>query len=215
MPLTLAQQSEIVSELAAEALTPIWLLSSAQDVLEALLDTLPGVIDTWGGAAATLAADWYDDQRESSEIKGRFTPVIPDMGDTGAEELAHWGVGPMFAIKPDIVTTQSNIEGGLQRRIANHSRQTVMNAAVADKRALGWQRITSGDSCAFCAMLASRGAIYTSKTADFAAHDRCNCSVSVAFKNRKLPVSPYTPSSRRISDVDRARVRDWLKANPQ
>jgi hypothetical protein len=211
--LTLAQRVQVVSELAVEDLASVWSLSSPEAVLEALLDTLPLVIDTWGPAAATLAADWYDEERDKAGVRGRFTATIPDMGDTGAEELARWGVTPLFSKTPNWEAAQVLTEGGLQRRIANHSRKTVTVSSVADPQARGWQRITSGGSCGFCEMLASRGAIYTTKTADFAAHDHCNCSATPAWKGHKLPVRPYVPTSRTVTDADRARTREWIKAN--
>ena len=41
---------------------------------------------------------------------------------------------------------------------------------------LGYRRVTSGNACAFCSMLASRGAVYSQRGASFEAHDGCSCS---------------------------------------
>lgn len=60
-------------------------------------------------------------------------------------------------------------------------RETVMAATRADTRARGWVRVTGGDPCAFCVMLADRGAVYSETTADFPAHANCACQPEPAF----------------------------------
>jgi hypothetical protein len=62
-------------------------------------------------------------------------------------------------------------------------------------------------------MLIARGAVYTEVTADFASHDHCNCSAVPAFGGQPLAVKPYTPSSKNITDADRARVREYLRTH--
>lgn len=49
---------------------------------------------------------------------------------------------------------------------------------------LGWARVLVGEvNCAFCAMLASRGAVYKSeKTAGFEAHGKCDCVCTLVVK---------------------------------
>jgi hypothetical protein len=64
-------------------------------------------------------------------------------------------------------------------------------------------------------MLADRGAVYSEATADFAAHDHCGCSAEPVYGDKSRTVRDYVPSSRSISDADRARVRDWMKAHPR
>jgi hypothetical protein len=192
----LARQVEVVAAAANRELDEVWELDDPVDVTEALLDLLPGVIETYGLAAATLAADYYDDSRARRNIRGRFTAIIPDMGDMGAEELARWGVGPLFQANPDWATAQTLIDGGLQRRVANYSRDTITESAVEDPQARGWQRVTSGGSCDFCTMLAGRGAIYTESSSDFESHDHCNCSAEPAWVGHELPVHPSIPTER-------------------
>ncbi|NKU21733.1 hypothetical protein GS907_24545 [Rhodococcus hoagii] len=62
----------------------------------------------------------------------------------------------------------------------------------ADGKRIGWARVLTGDeNCAFCAMLASRGPVYTSKrTATFAGtsvdayHDFCDCEAVLVVEGR-------------------------------
>ena len=150
-----------------------------------------------GSAAATLAADAYDEMRDEAEIAGRYraTPTtLPDVGRTNS--LANWAVQPFFDPTPDRSKSIERASGGLQRTIANGSRYTIAHSSVDDPRAHGWQRIGRG-GCGFCAMLIGRGAVYSAKSADFASHDHCNCSAVPAFDGQARPVQPYTPSPRK------------------
>lgn len=54
-------------------------------------------------------------------------------------------------------------------------RDTLMKTIDNDPRAGRWSRVTSGNACDFCELLAERGAVYASDTVDFEAHDHCSC----------------------------------------
>lgn len=173
----------------------------------ALHDILPPLVDTYGLAAASVAADWYDEYRDGMEVSGRFRALAADIRDSGVHELIGWA-------EAEAATTDSLwplIEGGLQRRITNFSRKSIMDSTSADPRADGWQRVGSGE-CQFCEMLIGRGAVYTESTADFAAHDDCKCNAVPAFGGKPRPVKPYTPSERG-SEADQARAKAWIAKN--
>lgn len=193
--------------LANGDLAALWRrLERAADAEEALRDILPALIDTYGAAAATVAADWYDDLRAKTGVAGSFRAIPADVRDNGAQALVGWALSEAT----DVTAFQSLVEGGLQRRIANYSRLTVTGSSVQDPRADGWQRVGSGSSCPFCSLLISRGAVYSDATADFAAHDHDDCQAAPAFVGEPRPVRPYVPSTRNITDADRARVRAYL-----
>ncbi|HET7666550.1 MAG TPA: hypothetical protein VFK56_10870 [Mycobacterium sp.] len=183
-------------------------VKDAAEAQVALHDILPALIATYGAAAATLAADWYDELRDKVGVGGRFRAIPADIPDAGAHALVGWAATEA----KDYSSFQTLIVGGMQRRIANFSRGTITGSAIADPKATGWQRTGSGE-CAFCSMLIARGAVYTEATADFASHDHCHCSAVPEFAGQPRPVQPYTPSIRNISDADRARVRDYLRTH--
>ncbi|HLR96594.1 MAG TPA: hypothetical protein VK053_18870, partial [Jiangellaceae bacterium] len=197
---------------AAADLDTLWAgLVSADQAREALMDVLPALVETYGRAAATVAADWYDDTRIEQGVRGRFTAAPAALREPGADELARWGIDPLFGRNPDWGAARTLVAGGLQRRIANASRETIMNSSNADPQAEGWQRTGSGD-CDFCNLLIGRGAVYSEATADFAAHDNCRCAAQPSWKGRPRPVRPYTPSVRQNrADYDRA--REWIATN--
>lgn len=177
---------------------------------EALHDLLPAIVREYGALGAALAAEWYDDQRAKVDARGRFTalPIEPD--DRGSHALIGWALGTAT----DDQTLHSLILGGVQRRVADHVRYTVAGSSVADPAARGWQRVGNGGcKSGFCDMLISRGAVYTEATADFASHDNCQCSAVPAWGGESLPVKPYTPTLRNVSDADRARVREYVRTH--
>lgn len=202
-----------LNALAAADLRSLWSqVSDAVEAREALQDIMPALIRTYGSAAATVAADWYDDLRSELNVAGRFfaIPAEPDLDAT--DITARWAVGPLFQEDSDWRRAQVLAEGALQRRIANASRGTVMTSSIEDPKARGWQRAGSGE-CAFCRMLIDRGTVYTSSTVDFGSHTHCNCHAVAAFDGRTKPVKPYSKSLKNIEDKDRARVRRYLREN--
>lgn len=163
---------------AESDLSTLWRgADTAAALEEALRDLLPGLIDLYGSAAATVAADWYDDLRDQKSVRGRFTAIPAEVAETGSQALVGWAL----AEASDLPTFQTLILGGTQRRIANFSRLTVTNSSVEDPSARGWTRIGDGNSCQFCSMLLGRGAVYSEASADFQAHDHCGCSAAPAF----------------------------------
>jgi hypothetical protein len=146
----------------------------------ALRDLLPGLIDQYGAATATVAADWYDDLRDERGVRGRFRAIPASVAETGTQALVGWALTEV-ADPTNVAAFRSLIEGGTQRRIANFSRLTVTGSSVADPQARGWQRTGAGD-CDFCAMLIGRGAVYTEASVEFPSHDHCQCGSEPAWR---------------------------------
>lgn len=71
--------------------------------------------------------------------------------------------------------------GSAARLASEGGRETVTRTMRDDPRAHGWQRVTGGDACYFCAMLAGRGGVYSADSADFEAHDFCQCEAEPVF----------------------------------
>lgn len=72
--------------------------------------------------------------------------------------------------------------GAVVRHTLDAGRETVIATTQRDEEAYGFARVTDGQPCAFCAMLASRGAVYKSEaTGNFECHDGCGCGVEPAY----------------------------------
>lgn len=200
-----------LARLASIDLDVLWRqVSDAVVARELLADVLPELVAVYGSAAGTLAADWYDDLRTEQGVDGRFRALVADLPPRGqTDALAGWAAQGLFSTEPDLPGSLAAAQGGLQRLVANVGRGTIIDSAIADPQARGWQRSASG-GCGFCQMLASRGAVYSESTVDFGGHDHCRCAAVPAFNGRSRMVKPYTPTSRSVTAADRARTRDWM-----
>lgn len=84
------------------------------------------------------------------------------------------------------------------RHVLDGGRDTILPTVAADRQALGWARVASANSCAFCAMLASRGPDYSSEgTASFEAHDGCQCGAEPVYS----PDAAWPANSQRYRDL--------------
>lgn len=193
-----------ISLRAAAVLSALRGIDQPDEVEEALREVLPDLIETFGLAAGALAADWYDETRAELGVRGRFRADPVPIGDRGAAALATWASHRNIADSDWLVLAQ----GGLQRRVANVGRETVMQASVADPQAAGWQRIARAGGCDFCQTLAGRGGVYSDRSARFASHDHCGCTAVPAWNGQPRAVMPYTPTKR--NDADAERAEHWV-----
>lgn len=187
-----AEQRQALAQLTALAqsdLAAFWVAADALPVEElrvALAEILPGIGLTYGDAAAALGAEWFETAREASGAPGSFAPVLAEQPDQGRwASLANWATQTM--VKPDAPQgarqiVLKRVDGGLQRSIAAQHRETIMRSSIADPAAKGWRRVGVGDSCEFCSMLLSRGAVYTEASVRFRSHDHCNCAAAPAWR---------------------------------
>lgn len=206
-------------ELYRRAIKAIW-IAAQQDIralpttAEAYYAALPLIVETYGYAAAVAAADFYDAMRQGAGIEDTFEAILPALEELGTDELVGWAAAT--ATTPE--TFPALIEAGVQRRVANFARETITETTYADPRAQGWMRIGT-PNCAFCAMLISRGAVYSKRGATFASHDNCDCQAVPAFDKTQVRKvnSEFVASARRKSaasaDADRARAREWIAEN--
>lgn len=218
MPPALATDLRSVTALAERDLDPLWELED-EELLAAMYDVLPAVIEQWALASAAVAAEWYDAERERLEVPGRFQAIVDPLESLGTEALIGWAVQPLTGDTPNAEQAKYRLVGGVQKRLANSANFTITGSSVADPQSRGWMRRTRPAACSFCLMIASRGAVYTEQTARFASHERCYCSAAPVWNNRALPVEPYKPSeiTAQLSDKQRKELnrsaREWIAAN--
>ena len=170
-----------VTEMAQRDLAALW--RSDPDPVKAralLMRALPRLVGLYGSAAATLAADYYDESRDVAGVGGRFRAEPAVTANVGKlETLARVAVGPLFGANPDVLSALTLALGGLQRHIANADRETVTTASVQDPRAKGWVRVGKG-GCDWCKQYLD-GEVHYVKGYDFQAHDHCNCTAVPEF----------------------------------
>jgi hypothetical protein len=178
----LRRQQAGISSLVLRDLNGFWStldLSKPEKARDMLLVYGPAMVETYGEASASVAADWYDAERARAKIRGRFrasaaAPVDAEI----VTARTRFGVGHLFSDNPD--QTLAFLSGALEKYALQPARDTVAASSVRDPAARGWQRITNG-GCDFCDMLAGRGAVYSEATVSFEAHGHCRCAAAPAW----------------------------------
>lgn len=175
-----------LTALAVRDLMDIWPELSLEDLarLEAqLIDLLPLIGDEYANAVAVTGADWYEDLR-AEYVGGAYSARLGKMPEEGQyRALAGFALQPLYESPDSAQKALSRAAGGLTRLIRQSGRETIIENVLEDPRATRWARAASAGACAFCAMLATRGAAYTSEeSASFSAHDWCNCEAVPVFE---------------------------------
>lgn len=148
------------------------------------------LIETRYADSSAIAGAYYRTFR-AVEIGTGIAPVLagplPDRqlavtllvsGPVAIKKLTAAGMSPAQAADQAFV-----MHSGAATRLAlTGGRETILNSVRADRRGAGWARITSGNGCDFCQMLAGRDAVYRSEdTASFEAHNHCACTAEPTF----------------------------------
>jgi hypothetical protein len=153
--------------------------NSGDEARDGLMDVLPRLVTLYGAAAATLAADYFDDVRDEAGAAGRFRAIPAEPVTGGLDTLARWAVGPMFQATPDPESALSLAAGGAQRSITDAARLTVVQSSVEDPRARGWVRVGNGE-CDWCQQYLD-GTVHHADGYDFQAHNNCGCTAEPAY----------------------------------
>jgi hypothetical protein len=149
--------------------------------------------------SAILSAREYEELRRlAAPNASRFSPMLSTRVDSNKLRTSLLVTGPV-TIKTALtrgVAAERAYELGLTRtlgaatrHILDGGRDTTWGAIQRDRTAVGWQRVSDGSPCAFCAMLVSRGAVYKSgATAGDESqggtkfHDGCACRAVPLFR---------------------------------
>jgi len=134
---------------------------------EALIEYLPGIIGPYESAADVLASGWFQEVAESAGL----SPVVtqsPALAPERVDALARWAVRPLTGQSDS--TVLSLLAGAAQRIVADAGRDVIRGSVTATNAAYGrrvtlFARVPQPGCCAFCAMLASRGFVYSSESA--------------------------------------------------
>jgi hypothetical protein len=178
---------------------------------------LAPMIDQYGLATGSLAAEWYDLNRELARVGGSWSGAV--VQDPNID------TGPMIGgTVKDFGTIESMLAGlqaGMDLRVRQAANGTVMDSTLRDPRASGWGRVASAGCCSYCALLASRGSVYRSQqTATFCPHLHCHCVAAPAWGGSTEPLrsrEDTIATRRNLSDTERARqnkqARAWIAEN--
>ena len=111
------------------------------------------VLERYGNMAATLASDFFEVQASDLNLKRPKVVMAPPMDERRAMARLGWAVSTP--------NPAGNVSVLLDELVKQPYRSTLQDSALASGAA--WARVPSGaETCAWCRMLASRGAVYHS-----------------------------------------------------
>jgi hypothetical protein len=196
-----ADQTRLSGLLLAE-FTRLWPELVAEDP-PLLGPTVLALLRPYAVASAALAAEFYDAEREVAGARTRFTvPVAEPPPLEQVTATMSWATRELRADEPDQGSAGAALtlaRGAVQRLVVDAGRRTLARAVTADDSADGWARVPTGaQTCHFCAMLATRGAVYKSRSSggsrvsgrfvgegNFKFHDSCNCTLQPIFRGQR------------------------------
>lgn len=146
-----------VARLAGVALDSLWnQVSSLSDVDFAayLVAAFPDLVDPYAALAAELATDWYDQSPSTTRYVAQAGP-LPIQEQLTAS--AQWALGAKGT------NALERLSGVMQRAVYDGARDTIAYN-VDHEPGSKWARHASANACAFCALMASRGEVFGSKT---------------------------------------------------
>lgn len=107
----------------------------------------------------------------------------------------------------------TKFSGIARRQVMSGGRMMIDATTGSDTRAVGWRRVTDGNPCTFCAMLAGRGPIYQERTTQgdvmrplrgggegLRYHGHCGCTAEIVY-------GEWTPN-----EAERGYIEDYEKA---
>jgi hypothetical protein len=124
-------------------------------------------------ASRSVAVSHYGDLRRHAGITDTYRAPLTDLpSNQHIADTVSWGTRNLWATDGGDLPDQQQVAGqqkilaeSLERLVLNTGRDQIIAATEGDRRAVAWAREERPDCCWFCAMLATRGAVYTSAEA--------------------------------------------------
>lgn len=166
-----------------------------QNSVKQLKLAIAALVKKYAPMSAGTAGRSYLRFRAEAGIAGRPAIAFPQpVSVAQVSTVVDWATAPLYAGTSDLAATQTKLVGATDKMVLDAGRSTTIDTTKSDEKARGWARVPEPGACAFCALLATRGAVYHSEsTADFKSHDHCRCIAEPVF-------AAYEPS---------AQIRQW------
>lgn len=192
-----------------------------QESIPLWMAAVRALVGQYGAAAAALSANFYDDQRESAGAGGRFSAQVADSPpDEQIEASLRWAVKDLWDRDLDdpattdaqrepfdvrLAQAEQRAQAVAQKLVAGQGRDTVRKAVDQDRGAVAYARAAALGGCAFCKLMASRGAVYKNAqtagrdandkfTGDASVvkfHDDCHCAIIPVFRGQQFELSDH------------------------
>jgi hypothetical protein len=131
-----------------------------------LQEAFPEVFNPYAAASSAVSASFYEEVRVMSEVRGSFDAgTLDEVEAPRYQALVGWGARGSVFERGGAALAYSLLSGGLTQILTEMAADTIVGNAAVDPAPVGYQRVPRAGCCAFCGMLASRGASYSSESA--------------------------------------------------
>lgn len=166
---------------------------SFADARAMMVEPFQAIVQAYGEQAAYAAADYLFLERSlDDELAGL---PFPDLADPVSYEQAkssyYWATDVLREAEDGDLAARMHalrrLGGVTNRLILQPSRDTVAGASLS--AGTGYARVVEPGGCAFCMMLAGRGAVYSKNTVGAVNkfHDNCRCIGIEVKSDKDLP----------------------------
>lgn len=171
IPLATVQGLSVtLNELSTRALADLQALlvalegQSPERTKAVLFEAFPEVFDPYVAATSAVSATFYEEVRAVAGVKPTFdAATINDAPRKRWNSLVGFGTAPAMFEQGVMALMFSAMAGGLTKTLTQMSSDTIIGNAERERVQVGFQRVPAPGCCAFCGMLASRGAAYESE----------------------------------------------------
>lgn len=133
---------------------------------EAMMDLLPTLGNQYASATGEVAAVFSGELMELQEVKKPVAPESLALPPTQSWfALAGFGLSDRTLERGGMLLAYSLIAGGMTKRLTEFAADTMIGNASIQSVATSAARVPKPGCCAFCGMLASRGAVYSTESA--------------------------------------------------
>ena len=151
------------------------------------------LVRSLGPVAGQQAARYYSAVRAEHSLRAPFrpAPASPAAPDVVARNV-DWALHDLLQ-RGDLGSSVQKLTGSVDRMVLDTGRDTITGAVEQDPQARAWARSIGLSACSFCAMLATRGAVYkedsfrrsdrkfSGKVSTIKVHDHCHCFPTPVF----------------------------------
>lgn len=183
------------------------------------IDAVTEVVARYSETSATLAADFYDRERAAAGVPGSFTvPLADPPPDEQVDSSLRWATKDLWPRDETVATVaqhepldvrleaaMTKADSTTQKLVADRGRATLRQSVNSDPQAVAYARAAALGACAFCRLMASRGAVYkNARTAGRDAnelftgdasvvkfHNDCHCAIVPVFRGQRFELSPH------------------------
>lgn len=195
-----ARLAQVVARSWARTMTGVPTPGMSEAWIASMLDILRVYHERSEGSAAL----YYDRQRfamvpDASPFAGADADELPDeqiftsLDVTGRVAVLEALQGGKNDVAGALELAQTSVQGAAARLALSGGRSYTLNAFAADSLSVAYYRNARQGCCAFCAMLASRGAVYREDSfaesdprffgpGNAKVHDHCYCTIECTWR---------------------------------